>query len=1533
MQQTVRASATHCHDCGPGILAQKTHAPTGLRYCKRCYTLLTNPTCLLCNEPVHSSTQTLAPVVCAETTCSRIVLLCQSCVALSTDLPCHLCAARLYTGKCCRCKLSLPPVDAALRVCRSCTNAALSSVHCQFCASSLASSFQPSPCECSTCAEADKALESYTCNSCHAVVDAYFSPACVWREKPSWYRKGRCLRCRNKASSVSAYYCINCFRTATPDGRTRQLRIEAALILEKTAGCASLPTKAPAIQHLLRWPSSATLEMPDYKPRVELLSGNHCRLCFSCFPTEACPTALHEHLQSAHGLSPKQYRKQVLDEAARGLRPVPAQRLRARLAAYQQVVSGGRANWTVCASCARAKPLCKTSRITLGLPKTCPAWLKWSDSAWERHGANWFQALDCLFDTATYFHKYFAGPDRLTTAQEEVDAALAAYGLESFEYKHACKWLQRVQLWAKNVQRALDADAVPAPHRFGNVHVFPQRGGEISRALGDLRNALNWYCSHNWEWLVATRADGEDAASSAVIDGQVEDATPLGLWTAAMKKYNVLLACEEALAAGAKTPPLQQARNKALWEAVKALQRLASDEVRMQLDDFERSRQSQTLTLCLPTETTLLDDRQPEFWSHCFCDLFYRADCWERPAVAKQRLHGRKWLRCLMKRVDFVGLRMVFVQDTLNTLSTADFVAAAQSAQCNVRSMAAALQSKAFCSSGLHTLFREMTIVLQDVDGTEAQRGSWLYKMRALRVWHGCSFLFFTLNPSDHKNPLFMSFLAVQDKSLTRVDLGSSDDAQQDFVSRHASQDAFFFRTLAAKYPRAAMRCIRFVMERTIDTLMYCAAPANKKPTVQHVDLVAAKTEPGVWQHVSAYFGVVETTKSMREHLHVLVHLLGFSHPSELLRGNFRSNFRSVWRYIASVCFHSEEAFARYCGTDAGLEALRRQPLLPVTHKQAALLGPRAAEAVHAQKTARGVALESVNASDIPDGPHETWRPWPGSYYADLRVSPEQWARQAACHANAAAILFGNHVCLPHVCYKRKSKRKAFCRMLYWHWKLSTNSEGRVTATRVHGLPLQPPLDVDACPVQTMQPHQGPSCNHDLSVLFRFGSTALPSEDDCDDSTQSQVLLDDMLQTITDHEYYTGGYLVKGNDAAQDLLHCLHDAKQQHERHSAASDVASVDNAKTLFRRLILALNKRYRVGFQTVYAYLFGKPAYYTSHTFVPLSLTAVLARCEAAIAKGFREPWPKNAQADNPSECAVEPPCSRAPTYTAYDYQWRPSALADFPWYFFAAGTDVSAAAGLHALPWPVLHDAQGRARHHPAYERRLQDHRFVVRSSTVRTLGGELEPLLDDAGQVLRWYDHYRTLRTHKAVQDWSGVSAFAAATSEDVWMALDHEYRRWRQELQQASEALRGGAAPLFNTASWWTLMVWDKLRNFELTCLRKTYKDTNQPRDDTGQRIQEDEDTDNSEHDSQCDRASSGSRQGEDGPEGAPDNVPNAPVFAPTSEEARKCGDVAATRQSHLVYAEPALGKRGLEKLYAQNFLDCNGFCSILISGA
>ena len=117
-----------------------------------------------------------------------------------------------------------------------------------------------------------------------------------------------------------------------------------------------------------------------------------------------------------------------------------------------------------------------------------------------------------------------------------------------------------------------------------------------------------------------------------------------------------------------------------------------------------------------------------------------------------------------------------------------------------------------------------------------------------------------------------------------------------------------------------------------IDALLGCG-----KPFTSYADGIPAHAVPGIFGHISGYLGVVEPQMRKALHIHMLVQLLGFAHPEDLITsGSLASVFRRVWHYVASICFKSVEGFAAYLGDDAATQALKNQPLVPLTPKQRA---------------------------------------------------------------------------------------------------------------------------------------------------------------------------------------------------------------------------------------------------------------------------------------------------------------------------------------------------------------------------------------------------------------------------------------------------------------------------------------------------------------------------------------------------------------------------------------------------------------------
>ena len=103
-----RSSAAYCTECGPPVLAQKTFAETGLRYCKPCFRAVASNTenparCLVCCAELQADEgKTLQ---CSFTSaCEKEIRLCEPCGQLNFTAPCLFCYAKHFRSGCVLCK-------------------------------------------------------------------------------------------------------------------------------------------------------------------------------------------------------------------------------------------------------------------------------------------------------------------------------------------------------------------------------------------------------------------------------------------------------------------------------------------------------------------------------------------------------------------------------------------------------------------------------------------------------------------------------------------------------------------------------------------------------------------------------------------------------------------------------------------------------------------------------------------------------------------------------------------------------------------------------------------------------------------------------------------------------------------------------------------------------------------------------------------------------------------------------------------------------------------------------------------------------------------------------------------------------------------------------------------------------------------------------------------------------------------------------------------------------------------------------------
>ena len=271
---------------------------------------------------------------------------------------------------------------------------------------------------------------------------------------------------------------------------------------------------------------------------------------------------------------------------------------------------------------------------------------------------------------------------------------------------------------------------------------------------------------------------------------------------------------------------------------------------------------------------------------------------------------------------------------------------------------------------------------------------------------------------------------------------------------------------LVNRDPLVATRVFHWTVRLVISELFNCA----DEPGL-HADNIPARGVPGVFGHVRAYLGAVEPQMRKALHIHMLVQLLGFAHPDDLLsRGTLAETFKRVWYFVASICFRSTEAFANYLSSNSAMEELQQLPLLPLSQKQRGMVGEERIRAtVTAQLRGRGLMASPIASTSVGNMPF-----FPSSACADAAVNASAWSQSAVREAQHRTQKTGNHVCKASVCHKGRIGKMGFCRMLFWHWCRGVDEKKKEVAKRMHGLRLQPRWNgTEAPPITSVPPHLG----------------------------------------------------------------------------------------------------------------------------------------------------------------------------------------------------------------------------------------------------------------------------------------------------------------------------------------------------------------------------------------------------------------------------------------------------------------------------
>ena len=314
-------------------------------------------------------------------------------------------------------------------------------------------------------------------------------------------------------------------------------------------------------------------------------------------------------------------------------------------------------------------------------------------------------------------------------------------------------------------------------------------------------------------------SDAADVQCAAALNGGLDDFGPLQLWDAIMEKYKVAQLCQQELRRldsvkdKSNVEFLKQKEAVAIAEAVEGISRLHHKDVFKKLEQFVQGQSSSTGTLLLSHDNIYLRSGDPFFWCKCFVRLFPRGDCSEKCPERCQMLNSWEWAKCLLTRADFDLWRLdvefvasvynVFLRreqmnaveaycksplftvgeaEEVQQLSCAGLVSTAL-ASGDVNSIRSLLKKKNL-DKPIKKAFQAMQIQQRTVRGSEGERDKLLPHFTALRLWSGCSSLFFTLNPHDIRSPL--TVLLCQQDSPTierRFSLDLTDQEASEYLS------------------------------------------------------------------------------------------------------------------------------------------------------------------------------------------------------------------------------------------------------------------------------------------------------------------------------------------------------------------------------------------------------------------------------------------------------------------------------------------------------------------------------------------------------------------------------------------------------------------------------------------------------------------------------------------------------------------------------------------------------------------------------
>ena len=357
---------------------------------------------------------------------------------------------------------------------------------------------------------------------------------------------------------------------------------------------------------------------------------------------------------------------------------------------------------------------------------------------------------------------------------------------------------------------------------------------------------------------------------------------------------------------------------EATAEAVQLLSRLHHRETLKKLREHAARERGDTPAVQISHGQEFLSSRAEHFWSSCFLRLFPFGDCAEKCRTRPTALPSERWSKCLLSRTDTRRWRcdVEFVATAYNVSLRRNQISAVQAYMRSHKFSDGELESlqalqaqhlvataiasgdvntvkEALKKKGLHApvmrAFRAIQVIQRDVRGSESEKDRLIPKCMALRLWSGCSSIFFTLNPHDIRSPVTMMLLQGSTRFEKEFSLDLGDDETDEYVRTFSQADRRRLHREVAAGPVAATYCFHWTVQMVLRTLLNCSDRPGGSP-----DGIAARETPGIFGHVRAYFGVVEPQMRKALHIHMLIQLHGFSHPQDLFHSNVLEENSSV---------------------------------------------------------------------------------------------------------------------------------------------------------------------------------------------------------------------------------------------------------------------------------------------------------------------------------------------------------------------------------------------------------------------------------------------------------------------------------------------------------------------------------------------------------------------------------------------------------------------------------------------------------------